>query len=368
MDHTIEFDISPDLSDPSWDKFLTATPGSPFTQTSLWAQLKAMYAWFPLRIIARQKGRIIGGGQILSKKIGPLGSFGYMVGAPILPQVPEHLIGLYLDKLREVARKNRIQLLLLQPSELTPPLAEQASSQGFLHRHDFRLIRATLRIDLTMPLEQIKTAVARKARQSAQLGTKRGMVFKEGDRSDLRTFFDLMVQTCERQGVTPHPSSSDFLEKMWDLFRPGGFMRLFFGVVNNEVVVALLVIPFAKTLYAWKTGWSGEYPKHFPNQWIFWETIQWAKEQGYHWFDFMSIDPEIASNLVQGKIQDRRSAATSTFFKLGFGGHPILLPEPMEYLYNPVLRYAYRVLAGPVLNSERIRKLLRSAWHKSNRK
>ena len=106
----------------------------------------------------------------------------------------------------------------------------------------------------------------------------------------------------------------------------------------------MLAVGFGKIVWAKRFGWSGAQRKRYPNEGLLWATMQWAKAQGYHWFDQDGVKWEAAEALANDEPIPESAKKSASYFKLGFGGQPLLLPEAHIYLYNPILRLGYTSL------------------------
>ena len=72
--------------DDAWDAFLHDSPLGHHEQTSLWARVKQVDDWQPLRVLAIAGGRIMGGFQVLKKRMRCLGTMGYVSKGPVCPE------------------------------------------------------------------------------------------------------------------------------------------------------------------------------------------------------------------------------------------------------------------------------------------
>ncbi|MDR2928623.1 MAG: GNAT family N-acetyltransferase [Cytophagaceae bacterium] len=70
--------------------------------------------------------------------------------------------------------------------------------------------------------------------------------------------------------------------------------------IEEIPVCAFLCILFGDT-FGWNTwGWNGEYAKEKLPEVVGWKEIEWAKKNGFKWFDFVSVDPESARAIEAG--------------------------------------------------------------------
>jgi hypothetical protein len=101
---------------------------------------------------------------------------------------------------------------------------------------------------------------------------------------------------------------------------------------------------------------------------IRWEMIKWAKEQGYHWFDFGGLRPETLDALLDGQDRSSDTLPPADQPKLTFGGTAFRYPAAVEMIRPGALRIAYdqawRSATGRRVFSE-VQSLLRRGFRPS---
>jgi hypothetical protein len=165
---------------------------------------------------------------------------------------------------------------------------------------------------------------------------------RQGGAADVETFVGLVTCNCQRLGTSISPSHPGFFPELWRIFAPGGKVRLFFAEYQGEPVSAGLVFCFGQWCRSWKVGWSGQHAVRCPNHYLKWEMILWGKSNGYKYFDLVSIEEEVARDLIAGRNPDSQRMGGATMFKLGFGGQPMLLPPALGYTPSPMFRWVLR--------------------------
>jgi len=168
-----------------------------------------------------------------------------------------------------------------------------------------------------------------KTRYNIRLGLRKGIVVRAGDQGDLETFHRMLLATGRRK--TFRVPSLAYYQDLWRVFAAGGCVKLFLAYAAGKPISGLLAIAFGETVTYWRGGWTGECGHLHPNEAVHWKAIEWAKEQGYRWYDLDGIMP----HQVEGSM-----GRTDTAFKLGFGGEQRTLPGAFEHIGNPVLRWA----------------------------
>lgn len=336
--------VAGDLEDPEWDTFVVEAAGGHYTQTSLWAQLKASLSWRTIRIKARNGGRIVGGAQVLIRAAPLVGSVGYVTKGPLLSVSDVRLEDVIMEQIHRVREEYRIGYLVIQPPNNGQGLSVRMPTWGF---SESLLAFApapytTVRIDLERSTEDIQARMRSKTRYNIRLAGRRGIKVREGTEQDLSDFYRTLCATRERQGFVEY--SEDYWNRFYRLFGARGYAKLFLSEYEGKVVSSVLLASFGDTVVYKKGGWMGSHKNLHPNELLHWEAIQWAKRQGYRYYDFEGILPDAAKAIQHEGSIPKAYLGTVTWFKVGFGGEVALYPGPFDYFNSPVLRWIYSTL------------------------
>ena len=354
-----QVDFSVLADDPEWDAFLAERPDARHVQTSWWAQTKAPLGWRAARVLIRRDGRIAAGAQVLARPIRGLGAVAHVVRGPVAVSDDPALTTLVLDGIDRISREGRIRYLVVQPP------AERAAIIPSLTRRGFRLgfpdiepnPSATVVVDLRKSPDELLAAMKDKTRYNIRLAQRKGVTVRQGSEADLERCHELLAATGERQGF-PIPSRDYFLN-MWRLLHPRGHLRMFLAEYEGEAIASLLAIPFGDTVTFKFGGWSGQHGNRHPNELMHWVAMQWARDAGFRWYDFESLDPELAQAVLGGAPPSGPQARSVATFKLGFGGEVRSLPGAYERVSNPLLRLAYNPFSSLLMSSPRMRAALK---------
>ena len=118
---------------------------------------------------------------------------------------------------------------------------------------------------------------------------------------------------------------------------------LFIGEVGGEPVAANLFTACGGALRDRLTGFdrgSDAAHLHVPGA-VMWNTMLWAKEHGFRWFDFGGVRPEVARTLLAGKALDDETVIGADRFKLTFGASPYEMPPAVALARPAFLLHAY---------------------------
>lgn len=347
--------ITSGSQDEAWDGFLAKTSGGHHVQTSLWAQVKALLGWRAARVVVTRGEQIVAGAQLLIRPLALGRAIGYVPKGPLFASGDPVLARLVIEELHRAAEAHRVQYLVIQPPNNGEAFGRQLPRWGFRPSSIEVVPTATVRVDLTKDLDEILAQMKSKTRYNVRLGQRKGITVREGTQRDLSVFYRLLVATGQRQQFSPE--SEEFYFKMWRVLSLHGYIKLFLTEYDGEAVSGLLAVPFGDTVIYKRGAWSGRHGNRRPNEVMHWTAIQWAKTQGYHYYDFEGIAPKAARAILEDRPLSDSLRQTTTRFKLQFGGQVTLFPGAYDYIHNPLLRWAYGAVFPKVQNWPVVEKL-----------
>jgi peptidoglycan pentaglycine glycine transferase (the first glycine) len=341
--------------DPRWDAFLQQV-GAHHTQSAAWARVKDD-GWQPLRVVVEEDSRIVAGGQLLHRRVGPLGRLGYLSRGPVAHD-PESaaLVMLALDA---ASREAGLRSVLIEPDPGIGPALARTAAPTLVPAHFRSSLGATVRLDVREQPEGLLTKMHKKTRYNIRLAQRRGITVRQGDQRDLPDFHRLLVATGRRQGF--EPAAEAHYRRWFDILGLSGHLRLFIAERRNEPVSAMLAIGFGDTVVYKRGAWSGEHGELRPNEALHWAAIQWAHGSGYQWYDLDGIDRAPAELVLRGQPVPEHYLSSVTRFKLGFGGEVLLLPDSQLLLRGATSRWLYSRVGARLVRQRRLRRVLTAA-------
>lgn len=353
---TITAWLSTEPTDPAWDEWLQGSPLGQFQQSGMWAQAKLAENWTPARVLLTADDEIVGGFQLLWHAY-RYGRIGYVSKGPVVGLEDPPLREYTYELLRKVARQLSLRALVVQPPDLDAGMPLQTPDPDFLPDFLAKANDATWLVEVGDGFEAAEQRMSSRSRQRARRSAAAGLEIREGGRSDLEEFFRLMLTTCQRQNVEPHPAKVDHLFSLWDAAAPTGNLRLYFVEADGRPIVGHLDILFGKRLTFWKKGWDLSRKQDNPNEYCVYRGIQWACENGFQICDFAAFSRAIAMALLSGRTPSAEEAQGRYMFFLRFGGKPLLLSPASLYIPNAGLRAGYRLYFR-----QQIRDAASDAW------
>jgi hypothetical protein len=153
-----------------------------------------------------------------------------------------------------------------------------------------------------------------------------------GDEADLDLFCATHEATARRERFTP--LSRTYLHRQWACLSPQGWIRLFIAHQEGRPVAGIWHTSFGAGVTARVAGWTGEAAKLRPNIACYWGAIQWARDQGYRYYDFGGIDREFAEAVQADQRINSDRADSPDAFKYFFGGELTAADAPVHI--NPI--------------------------------
>jgi lipid II:glycine glycyltransferase (peptidoglycan interpeptide bridge formation enzyme) len=342
--------------DPEWDAFVERSPGGHHAQTSMWARVKASLGWEAARVVVRQEHAIVGGVQLLMRRVNRFGAVAFAPRGPILGSPDPQVLESVLAGVMALGRAERIRYLKLQPPVDRPDLVGALEARGWAQSAVEAAPTATVRVRLDRPQEEILAGMRRSTRRGARQSVERGLDIRIGGPDDFPALHAVIEATALRQGFRHYPMR--YYETMWRVFAEHDQALLLLGELDGELLAAHLYIAFNDCVTAKAGGWSGE-PRSGvrPNAAMDWAAMRWGRDRGYRSFDFDGVSLDVARALACGEDLPDPARNGVAEYKLGFGGQALVFPCALDNSPSALLRPAVR-LAAPRLTG------LRSAAHR----
>lgn len=353
-----------DVPAAEWNRFLEAVPGSHHLQSTLWAELKAPLGWEPDRVALRRKGTIVAAIQVLHRRVAGCMRVGYAPRGPVFSEENERLPGLLMSELLTLARRRKLAYLTVQPPQIGAGFVSELQANGFAMTPFEVAPTATVLIDVQQSATDLLAGMRRSTRRVIRKHDPNQLRVRTGSESDLPAFHALLSATGQRHGF--RPPTLEYFRNMWRLFAASDDIVLFLAEVHGEAVAAELDVTFGDTLVTKRAGWSGKFPELHPAVMLIWTALNWARDRGLRWYDMEGFDPVLARLVIDGAEIPDAGKQSHHWFKYGFGGTMVLLPENYETVRLPLLGPIYRTAWGRRLSTSFRRWLGSRPVSKSN--
>ena len=333
---------------PQWDAFIHEVNGE-LLQTSAWANYELKYfGWRAVRFYFKNEGTIVAGCQITVISDDLWGNIGLVRSGPCFKIMTHELMRLVVIEMKKSVQILNLTYLMVTPDynehDLVPFLESEKFESKFPNLPPYRITstkEATLVLDLNLSTDELLHQMKSMRQRGIKKGLKSPFQVRLGGRDDLKVYYDLYHFTATRHKYTdpitnktvsfyPTKESHDEICKIWDELSPHGWVKLFLGTVEEEIICGALVFTFGKTFRYANWGWNLKYADYHISDAIQWEMIQWAKNNNFLYYDFCQIDRRIADAYLSkepvNETLKKHFIYGPTIYKLNFGGNMIKYP------------------------------------------
>ncbi len=327
----------------AWDRLVDGTPYSDVAQLASWGELRRRVGFEPLHVLAYRDEHLVGGAQLLCRRVPVLGTLAYIPYGPLIdPNASDreeicHAIGAVLE---ELARRH-LTCLFVQPPDGAHDVSGVLLRRGF-RRSDAGIAPASsLRIDLDADEEDLRRGLTKTLRNWSRRWPKENLTVRTGDERDIPLLAELLAQSAEHQNFRPLPV--DYLEALYRHLQPSGHVMLFVAELASAPVAVILTTSCGGVVKVRLTGMarSPEATRLKAPAAVRWEAIRWAKSQGYRYFDLGGIGERAMCALSTGQSLDSEEITGYERFKAQFGGAPFRYPPAVELFSSSAVRLGY---------------------------
>ncbi|HEY4630910.1 MAG TPA: GNAT family N-acetyltransferase [Blastococcus sp.] len=353
---TVELDAHPGPEQlAAWDQLVTGTPGTDVTQLSVWARVRAVAGFRAAYLLARRDGDLVGGAQVLLRRIPGLGEIGYASYGPVLAEGDGRAEAVHALAIA-LSRSAGVRMLFVQPAEGTDDVRAALLALGFRPSSAGIAPVGSTRLDLSPSEDEIRKAFPPRLRSWTRRWAEAGVSVRIGGEDDIPVLSELQGRAAESQGYA-RPQRPDYVRRMYAELAATGNAALFVGEVHGVAVAADLVTMCGDTVRGRLSGFdrSGTGGRLSVPGAVRWEIIRWAKRSGHRWLDFGGLSEQTLRELVDGEPRAGARPGPDSA-KLQFGGLAFRYPGPVELVRPAWLRSAYDTVNGLPWGREQLRR------------
>ncbi len=275
----------------AWNNFLATTELCPISQTSEWGEFKKISNWESIIICIKKGEDLIGGIQILKRKIPLLGkAIFYAPRGPVVDFHNKEILSILKEKVGTLASEHKAIVLKIDPAiEEDDELAiESLQHLGFRFQPKQIQPRATFYVDLSRKKDDILMSFKSKHRYNIRLSGRKDIEVKMmTNQEGVDIFYDILQETASRDSFIIH--SKNYYERIVDLMAEKNMVKIFVAFYKNEPLAAVYIFCYGDKIWYMYGASSNEQRNRMPNHAIHWEVIKWAKSQSYKTYDLWGI-------------------------------------------------------------------------------
>src|SRR6476659_5050904 len=203
VDVVVREDPGPDALR-AWDLLVDRTPGTDVTQLSVWAGLRGRVGFTPRYLLAYRGDELVGGAQILTRRVPVLGVIGYLPYGPLVAPdtaAAADVQRALVDALVALGQR-RLRILFVQPPEGAQDTSDELRHRGFRPSSAGIAPQGSIRIDLTADLAEIRSRFGKRLKSWTNRWESRGVTVRVGDKRDIPLLAELMASSAQHKGYT----------------------------------------------------------------------------------------------------------------------------------------------------------------------
>lgn len=287
-----------------WDKFIERTDGNIFFVYD-WIMFDAkMRGYKPYFCIAKNEDDIVGVAyfQAKTKKMPFISLYDVAMCGPIVKQSEQskiiaNRISITLEDY--FRQKRNVQLSWAKYRGVSNADYLDKFSGGLFEYHTYLL-------DLNKDIDVIWRGIKKGQRAAVKQAKKNGVetVIAESV-YDLKKYHELHSNFFISLKQTPY--SIDYFQGLWNLGEDGSYCNLFIAKYNGEAVSGIFLLHFKKRVFFWNATTNSIGRDLRANHLLVWDSIEWAKNNGFEIYDFGGISTAEKKDLMFGVDEFKKS-------------------------------------------------------------
>ena len=320
----MNYRIVSNVEDYKWSRFVGSHSNASIFQTPEMHQVyTSTKNYEPVFLYAVNDDEEISGillAVIQKEHRGLLGNFSarsIIWGGPLIKENNPEVLDLILKEYNKTIKKKAIYTQFRNLWEWNNDEKQIFENNGFYYEAHLDIL-----FDLTKSQDELLKEMHKGRRKNIRRAARVPLEFEEIE-SDVE--FDYCIQLIQqtyKRVKLPCPDKSFFYNANDKLKRINGLKKTVLKY-NDQIISARFVLCYKGLVFDWYAGTDERFLHKYPNDYLPWKILKWAKENGYNTFDFGGA----------GKPNEEYGVRN---YKLKFGGELVDFGR-FEKVHKPIL-------------------------------
>ncbi len=303
------------------DTFVKSQKQSQFLQSSLWGEFQATTGAKFFHYGLEDNDKIIFAFSVIEKSL-PMGMKYFYSPRVYLEILNDEQRGLVFDEFASIAKERCATFWRIEPIKC---LKIKNYKLKIIRTMDVQASKTNI-LDINKTEQELLSGMHQKTRYNIRLAAKKGVQVRVGGAKDFEKFWEIMIETRERDGFRLH--GKEHYRKMLEL----DFIELIVAEFEGEIISANIVSFFgdmASYIHGSSSDRQRQVMAPFAIQWF---SILRAKEKDCQYYDFNGIDEAKWPGVTR--------------FKHGFGGSDVVYPGAFDIIFDSKKYSLYQLTRG----------------------
>ncbi|HPH78872.1 MAG TPA: peptidoglycan bridge formation glycyltransferase FemA/FemB family protein, partial [bacterium] len=278
------------------NQFVAANNPRAITQTGYWLDIEKANQKKSF-IIYTTKQQDITASVLLIKQLLPFGkNYLYAPYGPVIKKdlTPDQILPVINDLILEINKFINLQntvFIRFEPFyQDCHTIFSALQSSGFQSTNEFTQPKDTSILNLRQTEDQLFRSFHQKTRYNIRLAHKKNVkVVKSTDISEIKYFYKLLLNTCDRDKFRPHPQKH--YQNILQILGPKDIAYVYHAQYNQKIIASIIVTFFGHVASYLHGASSNTYRNLMPNYALQWQAIRDAINKDCHFYDFGGIAP-----------------------------------------------------------------------------
>lgn len=321
-------------------------PSPHILQSWEWGEIKQeTTSWRPHRFAFYQDKKLIAIASIGSKKVGPF-CFMYAPRGPLFSTKLDNS-KLVFSTLAKIAKEHKAVWLKIDPDISLSTRSHmqvdwEACNEGqtinsSLVDTGWRVSQQQIQfpntqiLDLSLSEENLLTNMSANTRRKIRVAERKDIKITGGTEEDLPSLYEMYSETASRDRFRIRPY--EYYRITWSRMLQAKMAHIFIATYRDEEIAFCILFHGGNTCWFFYGASTNKERNRMPNYLLQWESIRWAKSNGYKYYDFWGAPTKFSEDDPLWGVHQ---------FKRGFRGCLIRGLGAWDYTPYPSLYWMFQ--------------------------